>query len=221
MLFPCLCVQGLYLFSWLHHLIVRFTAGRTWIKLWATQTAVGKALLTSNGWGSFKQFVSNLEAFAVVTEMRASSGCSSPCLRKTLVCSPAEIWLILAVPNSAACFPAPPEPQLHGYASRRYNPACRAQKPGSGCCSQGSAENQEMMCSLLWLSLHKYPQSFIFPASVIQKKLLAHFSPYIKLWFSDLMKSMNELTAIPCVWCYWCHQEGIVSCWSRRNISPA
>ena len=140
--FPMLMHSRIVLeFSWPLHLIVRFTAGRTWIQLWDTQTAVGKALFTSNGWDSFKQFVSSLEVFTVVIEMRASPGCSFPCLRNTLVRSPAKTQLILAVPNSTAFFPAPEQPQHHAYASCKCKPGCLAQKPGSGCCSHGSAGN--------------------------------------------------------------------------------
>lgn len=61
---------------------------------------------------------------------------------------------------------------------------------------------------------------FIFPTSVTQKMLLTHFSPYKKLSFWGLTKSLNELAGSPHVWHYWCHDESIVPFWSSRNILP-
>lgn len=212
MLFPCLCVQGLYWFSWPLHLILRFTAGRTWIKLWDRQQLGRPYSLVMAGPPS-----SNLSAIwkflqLWLIEMRASPGCTSPCLRNTLVCSPAKTQFIPVVPNSIAFFPAPEEPRHHVYASCKCNPACLAQKPGSSAAPM-AVQRIRKRCAVSVFACTNIHSSFIFPTFVTQKKLLAHFFSYVKLLFWGLMKPMNEWAGRPCV----CDVTGAI----MRFLSPA
>lgn len=152
-------------------------------------------------------------------EMRASPGCTSPCLRNTLVCSPAKTQFIPVVPNSIAFFPAPEEPRHHVYASCKYNPACLAQKPGSSAAFM-AVQRIRKRCAVSVFACTNIHSSFIFPTFVTHKKFLAHFFPYVKLPFWGLMKPMNEWAGRPCVWRYWCHHEIFVHCWSIETYLP-
>lgn len=180
-----------------------------------------EGLFTSNGWGSFKQFVSNLEVFTVVIELRASPGCTSPYLRNTLVCYPAKTQLIPAVPNSTDFFPAPEKPQHHVYAIVQIQFCLPSSKTRQWLllpwqCRELGNDVQSSVSLVAQIST----VAIFFSTSVTQKKLLAHFSPYVKLTFWGLMKPFNELAGSSCVWHYWCHHEIIVPCCSKYLQLP-
>lgn len=151
-------------------------------------------------------------------EMRASPGCTSPCLRNTLVCSPAKTQFIPVVPNSIAFFPAPEEPRHHVFASCKCNPACLARKPGSSAAPM-TVQRIRKRCAVSVFACTNIHSSFIFPTFVTQKKLLAHFFSICKIAVLRFNETHEWMSRVPlCVWRYWCHHEIFVPCWSNRNI---